>query len=127
MNDSAAPPPPPEHPPSTPPPPIPQTGDATGGLIPYKNPQALTAYYLGIFGLFPAIGLLLAIPAVILGILGLKAEFEPDHQGRRPRLGRHHPGRFDRLPLADHRRDHPGAEALEARRGLPCRVNGRRA
>lgn len=57
---------------SAPPPPIPQTGDATGGLIPYKNPQALVAYYLGIFGLFPFIGVLLAIPAFILGILGLK-------------------------------------------------------
>lgn len=54
------------------PPPLPQTGDATGGLIPYKNPHALIAYYLGIFGLFPAIGLLLAIPAFILGIMGLK-------------------------------------------------------
>jgi hypothetical protein len=62
----SAPPPPPA------PPPIPQTGDATGGLIPYKNPQALVAYYLGIFGLFPAIGFFLAIPAFILGILGLK-------------------------------------------------------
>ena len=55
-----------------PPPPIPQTGDATGGLIPYKNPPALVGYYLGIFGLIPAIGILLAIPAFILGILGLK-------------------------------------------------------
>jgi len=59
-------------PPPSAPPPIPQTGDATGGLIPYKNPQALIAYYLGIFGLFPAIGFFLAIPAFILGILGLK-------------------------------------------------------
>lgn len=47
-------------------------GDATGGLIPYKNPHALAAYYLSIFGLFPLIGLLLAIPAFILGIMGLK-------------------------------------------------------
>jgi hypothetical protein len=54
------------------PPPIPQTGDATGGLIPYKNPHALVGYYLGIFGLFPLLGLLLAIPAFILGIIGLK-------------------------------------------------------
>jgi hypothetical protein len=54
------------------PPPIPQTGDATGGLIPYKNPQALIAYYLGIFGLIPAIGFFLAVAAFILGILGLK-------------------------------------------------------
>ena len=47
-------------------------GDGTGGLIPYKNPHALAAYYLGIFGLFPVIGLLFAIPAFILGIMGLK-------------------------------------------------------
>lgn len=50
-----------------------QQGDATGGVIPYKNPKALTAYYLGIFGLFPIIGPVLAIPAIILGVLGLKA------------------------------------------------------
>lgn len=60
------------------PPPLPTpgsatSGDGTGGLIPYKNPKALTAYYLGIFGLFPLIGFLLAVPALILGILGLQA------------------------------------------------------
>ncbi|MFP6587845.1 MAG: hypothetical protein VB814_09375 [Pirellulaceae bacterium] len=27
-------------------------GDATGGLIPYKNKHALIAYYLGIFSVF---------------------------------------------------------------------------
>lgn len=47
-------------------------GDSTGGLIPYKNPHALIAYYLGLFSLFPCLGLLLAIPAFILGIMGLK-------------------------------------------------------
>lgn len=46
--------------------------DNTGGLIPYKNPHALIAYYLGLFSLFPCVGLLLAIPAFILGIMGLK-------------------------------------------------------
>jgi hypothetical protein len=56
----------------TAPPPIPVQGDGTGGLIPYKNPTALIGYYLGIFGLIPAIGLLLAISAVILGIIGLR-------------------------------------------------------
>ncbi|MEP6669272.1 MAG: GYF domain-containing protein [Chthoniobacter sp.] len=63
---------PPPPPPPLAPPPIPQTGDATGGLIPYKNPHALVGYYLGIFGLMPFIGILLAIPALILGIIGLK-------------------------------------------------------
>jgi len=47
-------------------------GDSTGGLIPYKNPHALIAYYLGLFSLFPYLGLLLAIPAFILGIMGLQ-------------------------------------------------------
>jgi hypothetical protein len=47
-------------------------GDATGGLIPYKNTPALIAYYLGIFSLIPCFGLLLAIPALILGIIGLQ-------------------------------------------------------
>ncbi len=50
-----------------------QEGDATGGVIPYKNPSALAAYYLGLFSLLPCIGLLFAIPAFILGIMGLKA------------------------------------------------------
>ena len=51
-------------------------GDATGGVIPYKNPPALIAYYLGLFSLLPVIGLLLAVPAFILGILGLKRRRE---------------------------------------------------
>jgi hypothetical protein len=57
-----------------------QTGTAQAGsaenpvsvLVPYKNPQALTAYYLGVFSLIPCLGLLLGIGAVICGVLGLK-------------------------------------------------------
>ncbi len=49
----------------------PVTGDATGGLIPYKNAPALIAYYLGIFSLIPVIGLPLGMVAVVLGIMGL--------------------------------------------------------
>lgn len=43
-------------------------GDATGGVIPYKNPKALIAYYLGIGSLliFP-----LGFVSVVLGIMGL--------------------------------------------------------
>lgn len=43
-------------------------GDATGGLIPYKNPKALIAYYLGIGSIliFP-----LGIVSIILGFMGL--------------------------------------------------------
>ena len=47
-------------------------GDATGGIIPYKNPPALIAYYLGLFSMFPCIGFFLAVPAFILGIIGLQ-------------------------------------------------------
>ena len=47
-------------------------GDATGGVIPYKNLPALLAYYLGLASLLPCVGLLFAIPALILGILGLR-------------------------------------------------------
>ena len=49
--------------------------DDSGGmnsLIPYKNPQALIAYYLGVFALIPCFGLLLGVGAIILGVLGLK-------------------------------------------------------
>ncbi|NNJ25422.1 hypothetical protein [Alienimonas chondri] len=47
-------------------------GDSTGGVIPYKNPPALIAYYLGIGSGFPLIGLPLGIAAFVLGIMGLK-------------------------------------------------------
>jgi hypothetical protein len=57
---------------NTPPPPLPQTGDATGGVIPYKNPHALTSYYLGVFSIIPLIGLVLGCIAVPLGISGLR-------------------------------------------------------
>lgn len=50
----------------------PGEGDATGGVIPYKNMPALLAYYLGLFSLFPCLGLFLAIPAFVLGIMGLR-------------------------------------------------------
>lgn len=46
-------------------------GDSTGGLIPYKNPKALIAYYLGLFSIFPVLGLFMAIAALFLGRRGL--------------------------------------------------------
>ena len=49
----------------------PDGGDSTGGLIPYKNPKALIAYYLGILSGLPLIGLPLGIAAFVLGIMGL--------------------------------------------------------
>ena len=47
-------------------------GDSTGGLIPYKNPKALIAYYLGLLSLFPLFGFPIGIAAFVLGILGLR-------------------------------------------------------
>src|SRR4029450_6742171 len=50
-------------------------------LIPYKNTAALTAYYLGIFSI--VCGLILGLPALILGILGLKhADQHPEARGK---------------------------------------------
>ena len=41
-------------------------------VVPYKNPKALIAYYLGIFSLIPCIAIPLGISAFILGVLGLQ-------------------------------------------------------
>lgn len=54
------------------PPNLSNQGDSTGGIIPYKNPKALIAYYLGILSGLPLIGLPLGIAAFVLGIMGLK-------------------------------------------------------
>ncbi len=45
--------------------------DSTGGLIPYKNPKALVAYYLGVVALVPFIGIFVGIASIALGIKGL--------------------------------------------------------
>ncbi len=51
-------------------------GDATGGLIPYKNGPALASYYVGIgswIGLvLSPLGLIMGIVAIVLGVKGLK-------------------------------------------------------
>jgi hypothetical protein len=73
-------------PPSAPPPPsgpgiapAPSSGVAEV-FIPYKNGPALTAYYLGIFSL--VCGAFLGIPALILGLKGLKiAKERPEARG----------------------------------------------
>jgi hypothetical protein len=59
------------------PPPISPAPPAAGNsginvLIPYKNPLALVAYYLGVFSVIPFIGIILGITAFVLGILGLR-------------------------------------------------------
>jgi hypothetical protein len=59
---------------------VPTEATALGGLIPYKNSSALTAYYLGVFSLVCGI---LSIPAVIFGIMGLKfALLHPELKGK---------------------------------------------
>jgi hypothetical protein len=50
----------------------PPEGDATGGVIPYKNPKALIAYYCGVFSLVPCLGVFPGVAGVILGIMGLR-------------------------------------------------------
>ena len=44
-----------------------EQGDATGGVIPYKNGQALAAYYLGIFSMNPSVGSVHAWIGIIMG------------------------------------------------------------
>jgi hypothetical protein len=46
--------------------------DATGGLIPYKNPPALIGYYMSVASLIPLLGNILGLVAIIFGIVGLK-------------------------------------------------------
>lgn len=50
-----------------------EEGDSTGGIIPYKNPKALIAYYLGLLSGLPLIGLPIGLAAFVLGIQGLQA------------------------------------------------------
>src|SRR5690349_6181648 len=48
-------------------------GDATGGVIPYKNPKALLAYYIGIGTMLCCITPLpLGLIPLVLGIMGLR-------------------------------------------------------
>ena len=57
-------------------------GDATGGVIPYKNAPALIAYYTGLASIIPVLGMLLGPIAFVLGIMGLrKRKREPEVKG----------------------------------------------
>ncbi len=60
-------------------------GDATGGLIPYKNGKALAAYYCGVFGFVACVlglGVFGVVP-IILGFLGLShAKRYPESRGQ---------------------------------------------
>jgi|688.fasta_scaffold378014_1 hypothetical protein len=56
-------------------------GDATGGIIPYKNVPALAGYYLGVFSVIPCFPIGLA--AMILGFKGLRmAKKHPEVKGK---------------------------------------------
>ena len=81
-------------------------GDATGGIVPYKNPLALAGYYFGVFSLLPiafyavamlrrdtdyakpllivwVLGILLAPAAIVFGLFGLRwAGMYPTAKGK---------------------------------------------
>ena len=64
-----------------------EQGDATGGIIPYKNKHALIGYYMSVGGLImmciPVIGLIYTISVVGLGVKGLKnAKANPQVKGQ---------------------------------------------
>lgn len=52
----------------------PVQGDATGGVIPYKNRKALFGYYLGVFSAIPILEVScpMGMVAFVLGVLGLR-------------------------------------------------------
>lgn len=53
------------------------------GLVPYKNKNALIAYYLGLFSIFPVLGLVMGAIAVWLGVQGSRfANENPDAKGK---------------------------------------------
>ncbi len=63
--------------------PVVVAGTGVESMIPYKNVCALVGYYLAVFSLIPFIGILLGIPAFILGIMGLKhARQHPEAKGK---------------------------------------------
>ncbi len=47
-------------------------GSGLGVLVPTKNPHSLWSYYLGIFSLFPCLGVATGVTAVILGVMAIK-------------------------------------------------------
>ncbi len=70
-------------PPLVRPPPAGTGGETIATIIPYRNPRALLAYYLGIFSLFPVLGMFLGIAAFILALQGLRlASRHPAAKGK---------------------------------------------
>ena len=59
------------------------TDYSLGGLIPYRNSNALISYYVGLFSFFPFVGLIMGIVAIVLGVRGLKlAGAQPEVKGK---------------------------------------------
>lgn len=70
-----------EQPQAQAPTPAVEQGDATGGIIPYKNVPALMAYYCGVFSVIPCF--VIGLVGVILGVKGLrKAKENPAVRGQ---------------------------------------------
>ena len=72
-----------------PPPSAPPTGagaptapDVVEIFVPYRNPNALAAYYVGLFAFIPFLGAIIGVAAFVLGLRGLKlARAHPEARG----------------------------------------------
>lgn len=63
--------------------PVPQTDATLGGLIPVNNKKALASYYLGLFSIFPLLGLFMGAFAIQLGLQGSRlAKEHPEVKGK---------------------------------------------
>lgn len=61
---------------------MPEPPSSVLALIPYRNGAALAGYYCAVFSIVPGIGLLLALPAIVLGVVGLvNARCHPENRG----------------------------------------------
>ena len=63
--------------------PVSRSEQVLESVIPTKNGAALASYYLGLFSLFPLLGLPLAVAAVVLGNRGLRSiRMDPELPGK---------------------------------------------
>lgn len=63
----------------------PQAGDSDvlTRIVPYRNRYALIGYYLAVFSLIPCVGVVLALAALPLGLMGLsEAKRNPQAHGK---------------------------------------------
>ena len=80
LGSTPAPPPPPAPPPVGASPPT--SPGAVEVFVPYRNPNGLAAYYIGLFAFIPVLGAVLGVVAVVLGIKGVKlARAHPERRG----------------------------------------------